>query len=107
MALDRRGGKWKNRFKILLGLARFAARQKCEAHLPIGDTKVYRVINTMRDLLEPLRRDPRPGVFPAKAGNGYQGRQSPRLRIEIIQRIGGFESLAQERFCLFWGTHSD
>jgi len=28
---------------------------------------------------------------------------SPRCAIEIIQRIGGFECLGQESFCLFWG----
>jgi hypothetical protein len=70
MAIPRRGGKSKNAFKILLRLARFAAREKCEAHLPIGDTKVYRVINTMSNLLDPFRRDPRPTVFPARGVNG-------------------------------------
>ena len=61
----------------------------------------------MSDLLYPFGRDLRPSVFSARGVNGYQRRQTPRLRIEITQRIGGFDCLGQERFCLFWGAHSD
>ena len=69
-AIPRRGGKSKNAFQILLGLARPASQEKCDAHLLIGETEVYRVANTMSDLLDPFRRDLRPTVFPAKGVNG-------------------------------------
>src|ERR1700720_2071793 len=105
--IPRRGGNSKNAFQILLGLATTASQEKRVGHLLIGETEVYRVANTMSDLLDPFRRDLRPAVFPAREVNGYQHRQSPRLRIEIIQRIGGFERLGQESFCLFWGTHRE
>ena len=64
-AIPRRGGKSKNAFQILLGLARSASREKRGAHLLIGETEVCRVANAMSDLLDPFRRDLRPTVFPA------------------------------------------
>jgi hypothetical protein len=107
MPIPRRGGKSKNAFQILLGLTRSASREKRVGHLLIGQTEVYRVANTMSNLLDPFRSDLRPTEFHARGVNGYQRRQSSRLRIEIIQRIGGFECLGQESFGLLWGAHSD
>src|ERR1700754_2371055 len=106
-AIPRRGGKSKNPFQILLGLARSASRETRGADLLIGEAEVYRVANTMSDLLDPFRRDLRPAVFSVKGVNRYQRQQSFRLRLEIIQYISGFECLGQESFCLVRGTHRD
>src|ERR1700732_4555919 len=51
-APPRRGGRSKNAFQILLGLARSAAREKRGAHLLIGEAEVYRVAKTMSNLLD-------------------------------------------------------
>jgi hypothetical protein len=69
-AISRRGGKSKNAFQILLGLTRFAAREKRDAHLVIGETELYRVANTTTDLLDPFRRDLRRTVLPENEVNG-------------------------------------
>jgi hypothetical protein len=70
-AIPRRGGRSKNAFQILPGLARPASQEKRDAHLLIGQTEVYRIANTTSDLFEPFRRDLRPGVFPANSINWY------------------------------------
>src|SRR6201991_3707600 len=59
-AIPRRGGGSKNAFKILLGLARSAARETRGAQFPIGGKEAYWVVNTMGNLFDPFRRDPRP-----------------------------------------------
>jgi len=70
-----------------------------EARCPCADsqTEVCRFANTMSDLLHPFCRVCALRI-PPRGVNGCQRRNSPRLRMEIIQLVGGFECLCQEQF---------
>jgi len=62
----RRGGRSKNAFHILLGLARPASQESVLPILLIRETELYPVPNTTSDWLDSFRRDLRPGVLPRK-----------------------------------------